>query len=40
MPSDLVESAFLNEAKGSHIGYKLGWGPVILGHNTPAEEGT
>ena len=42
MPSGVVEDIFVSKAQGSHIwdvdgnefiDYKLGYGPVILGHN-------
>src|SRR5215216_1479560 len=45
MPDGVAESIFINNAKGSHIwdvdgneyiDYKLGQGPVILGHSPPA----
>jgi glutamate-1-semialdehyde 2,1-aminomutase len=45
MPSGAADSIFINNARGSHIwdvdgneyiDYKLGWGPVILGHSHPA----
>jgi glutamate-1-semialdehyde 2,1-aminomutase len=45
MPSGAVDSIFINNARGSHIwdvdgneyiDYKLGWGPIILGHSHPA----
>lgn len=44
MPSDVTEEIFINNAQGSHIwdvdgneyiDYKLGYGPVILGHSDP-----
>ena len=45
MPSEVLDSIFISKAKGSHIwdvdgneyiDYKLGYGPVILGHAHPA----
>jgi glutamate-1-semialdehyde 2,1-aminomutase len=45
MPTGAADSIFIENAKGSHIwdvdgneyiDYKLGWGPVILGHSHPA----
>jgi glutamate-1-semialdehyde aminotransferase len=45
IPVDLANSIFIDEASGSriwdvdgneYIDYKLGWGPVILGHSHPA----
>jgi glutamate-1-semialdehyde 2,1-aminomutase len=45
MPSKVLDSIFVSKAKGSHIwdvdgneyvDYKLGYGPVILGHAHPA----
>jgi glutamate-1-semialdehyde 2,1-aminomutase len=45
MPDGVADSIFINNAKGSHIwdvdrneyiDYKLGYGPVILGHSHPA----
>lgn len=45
MPSGAADSIFINNARGSHIldvdgneyiDYKLGWGPIILGHSDPA----
>lgn len=45
MPDGVADSIFINNAKGSHIwdvdgneyiDYKLGYGPVILGHGHPA----
>lgn len=45
MPEGAVDSLFIDNARGSHIwdvdgnkyiDYRLGWGPVILGHNYPA----
>jgi glutamate-1-semialdehyde aminotransferase len=45
MPDGVAESIFINNAKASHIwdvdgneyiDYKLGQGPVILGHSHPA----
>jgi glutamate-1-semialdehyde 2,1-aminomutase len=47
MPADAVESIFIDRARGSriwdvdgneYVDYKLGWGPVILGHSNPAVE--
>ena len=44
-PRGAADSIFVENAKGSHIwdvdgneyiDYKLGWGPVILGHSHPA----
>jgi len=45
MPTGAADSIFIENAKGSHIwdvdgneyiDFKLGWGPVILGHSHPA----
>ena len=45
LPFGAADSIFINNARGSHIwdvdgneyiDYKLGWGPVILGHSHPA----
>jgi glutamate-1-semialdehyde 2,1-aminomutase len=44
MPNGVTDSIFVSNARGSHIwdvdgnkyiDYKLGWGPVILGHSHP-----
>ena len=45
LPAGAADSIFIEDAKGSHIwdvdgneyiDYKLGWGPVILGHSHTA----